>query len=48
VAEEQRDDVGDAAVERAGDAPHQRDGVLLGGGEARHCEDGGETGGLRV
>jgi hypothetical protein len=38
VAEEQGDEVGDPAVEGAGDAAHQRDGVQLGGGEARHCE----------
>jgi hypothetical protein len=40
VAEEQGDEVGDPAVEGAGDAAHQRDGVQLGGGEARHCEGG--------
>ena len=36
MVEEQGHDVGDAAVEGAGDAAHQRDGVLL-RGEARHC-----------
>ena len=39
VAEEQGDEVRDPAVEGAGDAAHQRDGVQLGGGEARHCEE---------
>jgi hypothetical protein len=41
VVEEQGHDVGDAAVEGAGDAAHHRDGVLL-RGEARHCEGGRE------
>ena len=41
MVEEQGHDVGDAAVEGAGDAAHQRDGVLL-RGEARHCEGGRE------
>jgi hypothetical protein len=36
VVEEEADEVGEAAVEGAGDAAHQRDGVLV-GGEARHC-----------
>lgn len=45
MAKEQRDDVGDAAVERAGDAPHQGDRVLVGGAEARHCDGAGETDG---
>lgn len=48
VAEEQCDDVGEAAVESAGDAPHQRDGVLLGCGEAWHHDNAGGTDGLRV
>lgn len=47
VVEEQRDDVGDPAVEGAGDAAHQRDGGVLLRGEARHCErGGGERGGV--
>lgn len=36
MVEEEADEVGEAAVEGAGDAAHQRDGVLV-GGEARHC-----------
>lgn len=40
MVEEQRDDVGDPAVEGAGDAAHQRDGGVLLRGEARHCVRG--------
>lgn len=39
VVEEQGDEVGEPAVEGAGDAAHQREGVLL-GGETRNCEEG--------